>query len=345
MRSPAAEVTERRAALAVLLAFAFVSVLFTGQVRPFPNPNELSRFEAIYSFVENGTLRDRRRDPPARRPRGQVAFGRATSIPTRRPAWPSPGFRSTARFGSSFRSRASSFEPIFVLLRMLVVTPVCLLALARFFTRLQAAGRAGRGPRHGLARVRHELPLLRALLLQPRLDGGPDPALARPHPAGGRGGLAPARGVPALGGRTARGMGGDLRVSARDRRGSAPRALRHPGPQHHPRRLVRARGARSRSRLLLAYNAACFGSPFVLSSAREASPRYAELARHGLVRIRAAEPHSRGGLPLPPGAGRPARLAVPGVGASSDSIAGARPGKTAPTGFSASRRRCFSSSR
>ena len=57
MRSPAAEMTERRAVLAVLLAFAFVSVLFTGQVRPFPNPNELSRFEAIYSFVEDGTFR------------------------------------------------------------------------------------------------------------------------------------------------------------------------------------------------------------------------------------------------------------------------------------------------
>ena len=227
MRSPAADVTERRAALAVLLAFAFVSILFTGQVRPFPNPNELSRFEAIYSYVENGTFSiddaiSRLGDHEDK----SLSAGHFYSNKAPGLAFAGiPVYRALRVF---FPKPRTSFEPIFVLLRMLVVTPVCLLALARFFARLKQRGApAAALVTASLAFGTNYLFYARSVF-QPRLDGGLDPALARSHPAGGRGGVAAAGGVPSLGGRARRGLGGDLRVSARDRRGSAPRALRHP---------------------------------------------------------------------------------------------------------------------
>ena len=56
MRSLPAGFFVRRPDLSLLLAFAFLSIFFTGQFAPFANPNELSRLQAVYSFVENGTF-------------------------------------------------------------------------------------------------------------------------------------------------------------------------------------------------------------------------------------------------------------------------------------------------
>ncbi|HSP99189.1 MAG TPA: hypothetical protein VL049_18360, partial [Candidatus Dormibacteraeota bacterium] len=46
----------RRARRAVVFAFAFTAAFFTGVILPRANPNELSRIEAVVSFVENGTF-------------------------------------------------------------------------------------------------------------------------------------------------------------------------------------------------------------------------------------------------------------------------------------------------
>src|SRR5512136_3122525 len=47
---------EKLASRAVLAAFAFTAVFFSGQFPPFANPNELSRLEAVYAAGELGTL-------------------------------------------------------------------------------------------------------------------------------------------------------------------------------------------------------------------------------------------------------------------------------------------------
>ncbi|HYK41424.1 MAG TPA: hypothetical protein VE007_03480 [Thermoanaerobaculia bacterium] len=279
MRSPA-RVTERRAALALLFAFAFVSIVFTGQVRPFPNPNELSRFEAIYSFVENGTFRiDEAITRMGDHEDKSLSGGHFYSNKAPGLAFAGiPVYRALRVF---FPKPRSSFEPIFVLLRMLVVTPVCLLALARFFSRLRQRG----APAAALVTAAlalgtnylfyarsffsHAWTAALILLSLDLIQQGEDAGSRRRvgvllWAAGLLAGWAAISEYPlAL-------FAGLLLVRSAIRRRSITRAVWF------------GVGALIPLALLLAYDASCFGSAFVLSSAREASPRYSELARHGL---------------------------------------------------------------
>ena len=43
--------------MAAVAVFAFLCVYFTGQFPPWANPNEVSRLEAVFAFVERGTFR------------------------------------------------------------------------------------------------------------------------------------------------------------------------------------------------------------------------------------------------------------------------------------------------
>ena len=56
MSLPAARDSERRAGIVAAAGFFLLSVYFTGLFPPFGNPNELSRLEAVYCFVELGTF-------------------------------------------------------------------------------------------------------------------------------------------------------------------------------------------------------------------------------------------------------------------------------------------------
>jgi hypothetical protein len=280
MRSPAAEVTERRAALAVLLAFAFVSILFTGQVRPFPNPNELSRFETIYSFVENGTFAI---DDAITRlgDHEDKSLSAGHFYSNKAPGLAFAGIPVYRALRVFFPKPRTSFEPIFVLLRMLVVTPVCLLALARFFARLKQRGApAAALVTASLAFGTNYLFYARsffshawtAALILLSLD-----LIQQGDEAGSRrrvGFLLWAAGLvagwAAISEYPLAIVAGLLLARSAIRRRSISRAVWF------------GLGALVPLGLLLAYDAACFGSPFILSSAREASPRYAELARHGL---------------------------------------------------------------
>jgi hypothetical protein len=47
---------DRRVRRAAVASFAFLTVFFTGAFPPFANPNELSRFEAVYAMGEQGTF-------------------------------------------------------------------------------------------------------------------------------------------------------------------------------------------------------------------------------------------------------------------------------------------------
>jgi hypothetical protein len=280
MYSAAAEVTERRSALFVLLAFAFVSILFTGQVRPFPNPNELSRFEAIYSFVEDGTFRI---DDAIGRlgDHEDKSLFQGHFYSNKAPGLAFAGIPVYRALRVFFPKPRSSFDPIFVLLRVLVVTPICLLALLRFFTRLRQRGAPAAALVTGaLAFGTNYLFYARSffshawtaalILLSLDLIQQGDEAGSRRRvgvllwAAGLLAGWAAISEYPlAL-------IAGLLLVRSAIRGRSITRAVSF------------GLGALIPFLLLLAYNAACFGSPFVLSSAREASARYAELARHGL---------------------------------------------------------------
>ena len=76
---------------------------------------------------------------------------------------------------------------------------------------------------------------------------------------------------------------------------------------------VRASRRPCRSACCSYYDAVCFGSPWILSSAREADPAYAALAGRGAFGFGAAEPAHRPGLSPRSGARRAALLAVSAV--------------------------------
>jgi hypothetical protein len=57
MRWESSREPERRAHWAVAGGLALLTVLFTGAFPPFANPNELSRLETVYALVEQGTFR------------------------------------------------------------------------------------------------------------------------------------------------------------------------------------------------------------------------------------------------------------------------------------------------
>ncbi|HSS44769.1 MAG TPA: hypothetical protein VLO07_05440 [Thermoanaerobaculia bacterium] len=285
MSLPASRPSERRAGLLVLGAFGFLTVLFTGLFTPFSSPNELSRLEMVFAVVENGTFRiDQAIGVLGQQEDKAFSGGHLYSNKA-------PGLSLAAipvyRFLRLFlpQPRTAS-DAIFVCLRILVVSSLCTLALMRFHTRLSA--------RHGpvgllvTAAVGFGTPYLfyarsflshawTAALLYLAWDlwkHGED--------------LAPGRRV----GRWFVGAGllaGWAAISeypaALVLALFAVRALRGRIPG---RAVFLGLGAAVPIAVLAAYNAICFGSPFVLSSAREALPRYAELSERGLFGFGAA---------------------------------------------------------
>ncbi len=282
---------EKLASRAVLAAFAFTAIFFTGQFPPFANPNELSRLEAVYAAGELGTLSIDGAIPVLGDHEDKsVSSGRFYSNKA-----PGPGVRglsrSTGCCAPSSRAARRRRTPIFVWLRLLTVS----LALRRSRWRGSSARARDvrrRAPLVGFA-VAFGTPFLfyarsffatpgTAALLFLAWDLLPAARGARRDAA--RRGAARRR-------RVARRLGRHLRVHGRAARccvlAFATRSARRLAAFRRGRRRA-ARAARSPT------TRSCFGSPLVLSSAREAYGQYSALAREGPLRVRLAEPDRRG---------------------------------------------------
>jgi hypothetical protein len=121
----------------VLAAFAFPLVWFTGFFPPHNNPNELSRFEAVVAYVESGTFSI---DETVRRFGDQmdksVWNGRTYSNKAPGLIFAAvPVYRLLRVF---FPEPREGWSLVFVLTRIFTVSLICFLAPARFARRLEA---------------------------------------------------------------------------------------------------------------------------------------------------------------------------------------------------------------
>jgi hypothetical protein len=276
---------ERRAGLAAVAGFAVLTLYFTGLFPPFGNPNELSRLEMVFAFVEQGTFRIDGAIPVLGDHEDKAVSG-SHFYSNKAPGLAFaaiPVYRVLRVF---FPPPRSASDAVFVLLRILTVSFLCVVALARFALRL--AG--GKGSALLVFALAFGTPLLfygrsffghawTAALLFLAWD------LARKReergPAGGARLLAAGAGLlcgwAAISEYTAAPLAMllALRVAAR----GSWRTL-----------ALFAAGAAVPLLLLLSYDASCFGSPWVLSSAREAHRSYSELAGKGLFGFGAPSP-------------------------------------------------------
>ena len=277
----------RAARRAVVLAFAFNAVFFSG-FTTINNPNELSRIEAVVSFVETGTFSI---DGVIGRLGNQedkaTADGRLYS--NKAPGLILAMIPAYAALRLFFPPPGSGTAAIFMAVRLATVTLASLLALARLGRRLADTREHAETAPLVLFAVAFGTPFLfyarslfshawSASLLFLAWD-----SLRRAESMG-------------------RGRGGDFRYvlcgllagwAAISEYTTAPVAV-----------LLAARagvggrrawsfvvlGAFGPLLLLAAYNAVCFGSPFTLSSAREATAQYRTQAERGLFGIGGPSP-------------------------------------------------------
>jgi hypothetical protein len=279
MPSPAPRDAERRAGRILLGAFAASTILFSGQFPPFANPNELSRLETVFAFVESGTFRI----DGAIRVLGDhedKAVSEGHFYSNKAPGLSLaaiPVYRLLRIFLPAPRS---PFAPIFFWMRLATVSSICVLALARFRARLWTDGFPGSSlvaaavafgtPYLFYARsfLSHAWTAALLLLSWDLLRLFEEWRFRRrvnilPLGAGFLAGWAAISEYP-------------VAVLA------ALLAVRAASGRSWRRAALFAVGASIPIGVLLAYDAACFGSPLVLSSAREALPQYAALSARGV---------------------------------------------------------------
>jgi hypothetical protein len=295
----AARTSQPRARRAVLAAFAFTTVYFTGLFPPVRNPNELSRVEAVVAFVEDGTFSI---DSALRRYGNHedksVSEGRVYS--NKAPGLIFGAIPVYRLLRSLFPQPASAADPVFVLLRFLTVSLVSILALARFGARV-AGEQKGAPPALLMVALSFGTPFLyyaRSLfshawsasllfLAWDRIRAAEEKQGRSAISLAIAGFLAGAAAISEylvapiallLALRAALGLGGQ--------------AL-----------LPFAAGAALPLASLALYNEACFGSPWVLSSAREAHPEFAEMSRRGAFGFGLPRPGTVAALLFHPGRG------------------------------------------
>src|SRR5438552_3031275 len=121
--------------MAAVAVFAFLCVYFTGQFPPWANPNELSRLETVFAFVELKTFQIDGAIPilmdheDKASSRGHFYSNKAPGL-----AFAAIPVYSVLRL--VFPAPHSVFDPIFMLLRILTVSLLTVVALARFTARL-----------------------------------------------------------------------------------------------------------------------------------------------------------------------------------------------------------------
>jgi hypothetical protein len=273
---------EKLASRAVLAAFAFTAIFFTGQFPPFANPNELSRLEAVYAAAELRTLSIDGAIPVLGDHEDKsVSNGRFYSNKA-------PGLALAAvpvykLLRLVFPKPHAASDAVFVWLRLLTVSLASVLALARFLRRLAPFPS---GPLVGFA-VAFGTPFLfyaRSFFAHAWVAALLFLAWDLLRAATEREGT---RRVGAL----YAGAGLLAGWAAISEYTAAPLVLLLAFAARTPRRLVPfAAGAAVPLAVLLVYDAACFGSPFVLSSAREAYGQYSALSGKGLFGFGAPSP-------------------------------------------------------
>jgi hypothetical protein len=280
---------ERRATAAVLAAFGLLAVFFSGVFPPFSNPNELSRFQTVVAAVDHGTfsvdavIADLGDHEDKAAANGKLYSNKApglalAAIPVYgllRAVFPAP---ATANADSIFR-----------LMRLLTVSLLSLLALARFGRRVAAWTSPAAAPLV-LCAVALGTPYLfyarsffshswtAALLFLSWDSLASAEEIERPR-----------------GGKVRLSAGGFLAGwAAISEYTVAPVALllaiRSFAGRRPPRLGLFVVGAAIPLALLGIYDTICFGAPWVLSSAREADPSYSQLAQTGLFGFGAPRP-------------------------------------------------------
>lgn len=262
--------------------FALFCAYFSGFFPPFSSPNELSRFQTVVAFVESGTfaidaelvrLGDHE-DKAASG--GRFYSNKAPGLSLAA----IPVYRLLRLFLPRPETPASG---VLALLRLLTVSLLCVVALARFSRRLRLRREweaiapvvtfavAFGTPFLFYARsfFSHAWSASLLFLAWDLLSPPPD----RAPGAGARIAAGLLAGWAAISEYTVAPVALALAVRA---------ALPAKGSRGVNAFVPFAAGAAVPLGLLLLYQKVCFGSPFVLSSAREAHPAYAELARQGL---------------------------------------------------------------
>jgi hypothetical protein len=281
MRSPEAREISRRAVSALLLAFGLLAVLFTGLFPPFVNPNELSRFQMVFAIVEQGSFAI----DDATRVLGDhedkaVSGGRTYSNKA-------PGLAIAAV--PAYRllrlvlpaPTSASAGALFPATRFLTVSLLCLFALARLSRRLSALPVGAAAPLilcavalgtpyvfFSRTLFSHAWTAALLFLCWDLLSTAEERSVTRRETA-----LFVLAGL----------LAGWAAVSEYTVAPVAVLLAIRSGAGRFSRPLgLFVLGLAVPLALLGAYNAVCFGSPFVLSSAREAHPAYQKLASGGL---------------------------------------------------------------
>lgn len=259
---------------AVVAAFALTTVYFSGLFPPFANPNELSRLETVYAAVELSTFRiDGAIAVLGDHEDKAISEGHFYSNKAPGLALAAlPVYRFLRVF---FPAPHSPSEAIFVWLRILTVSSICVLALARFQRRLDpspAAALTGFALAFGTPFLFYARSFFAHAWVASLLFLSWDLVRLAREREGTRRVTALLAGAGMLAG-----------WAAISEYTVAPLALILALSTRTGRRLLPlAAGAAVPLFLLLGYDAACFGSPFVLSAAREAYPGYSTLAGKGL---------------------------------------------------------------
>jgi hypothetical protein len=262
--------------------FAFFCAWFTGFYPPFSNPNELSRFQTVVAFVETGSFAiDSQLATLGDHEDKAAAGGRFYS--NKAPGLAFAAIPVYRLLRVVFPPPDSPTAPVLFLLRLFTVSLVCVVALLRFARRMLLSREGESAAALVTFAVAFGTPFLyyarsffahawTASLVFLAWDVMRESAAAA-SPGGRRGRLAAAgflAGWALISEYTVAPVVLALGVRA---------ALFPPGRRSGATNVLSfAGGAALPVGLLLAYQAACFGSPFLPSYARESYPAYAELA-------------------------------------------------------------------
>lgn len=272
----------RRAVLAVVGAFGFLAIYFTGAFPPGANSNELSRFEMVVAMAEWRTFAiDRAIAQLGDHIDKSTSGGRYYSNKAPGLAFAAYPVYLALRLVLPAPAEGGS-SAIFYGVRLLTVSLVSVIALSLLARRIAAdAEDASVAPLIALV-VGFATPMLfyarsffshawtasLLFLAWELLRRGEEPDARESFWPGALSGFL--AGWAAISEYTVLPIA--LFLAVRSAVGASRR-----------RALEFVAGAAPALLLLLLYNAACFGSPFTLSAAREAAPQYAKLARHGLM--------------------------------------------------------------
>jgi hypothetical protein len=286
----------RRAVRWTLAAFAAVSVLFSGAFPPFGNPNELSRYEAVVAAWDHGTFAIDSVIPVLGDHEDKSVSGGKT-YSNKAPGLALAALPVYALLRIALPTPVNAAAPIFWILRVLTVTLVCAVALARLARRLAAGPQPETAPLV-VAAVAFGTPYLffarsffshawtAALLflawdaIRASEGAGADRRRRAVLLAAGAGFLAAWAAISEYTVAPVAVLVA-LRVLAGRRSGLAARFAAFGGF---------VAGAAVPLAKLAYYDAVCFGSPWVLSSAREAHPLYSSLASTGFFGFKVPSP-------------------------------------------------------